>query len=178
MVQQVRQWRPVRDTVGVMAIVLTVAAVAGLSAQAPGRPAATLPPGTGVEVLRARCLGCHESDLIVSQRLSQAGWGREIDKMVRWGATVPDAERAPLVAYLSTHFAPTAAVSHARPIEGEAVFKRACLACHGADLTEQQRLTPAGWTREVEKRVRWGAAVADADKGALVDFLSSRYPVR
>jgi mono/diheme cytochrome c family protein len=61
---------------------------------------------------------------------------------------------------------------------GEAVFTRACLACHGADLTEQQRLSPTGWTREVEKMVRWGAQVSDAEKVALVQYLASRYPVR
>ncbi len=61
---------------------------------------------------------------------------------------------------------------------GEATFNRACLACHGRDLTEQQRLTPAGWTREVEKMVRWGARVSDEDKPALVDYLSGLYGVR
>jgi mono/diheme cytochrome c family protein len=110
--------------------------------------------------------------------LNDAGWGREIDKMVRWGATVSDADRPALLAYLTTHFAPVPVASHGRAGEGEAVFKRACLTCHGADLTEQQRLSPTGWTREVEKMMRWGAVVSDAEKAALVDFLSARHPVR
>ena len=58
------------------------------------------------------------------------------------------------------------------------MFKRACLSCHGADLVEQQRLSPLGWTREVEKMMRWGAQVPEAEKGALVEHLASRYPVR
>jgi mono/diheme cytochrome c family protein len=147
------------------------------SAQAgpPAPPA--LPEGTGVEVVRSRCLGCHGADLIVSQKLTEAGWGREVDKMVRWGAAVTDAERAPLTAYLARHFA-SGAGSRPSAVQGEAVFKRACLSCHGSDLVEQQRLSPIGWTREVEKMMRWGAQVAEAEKGALVEHLASRYPVR
>ena len=96
--------------------------------------------------------------------------------MVRWGATVAESERATLLAYLATHFSPTPMASHERAAQGEAVFKRGCLACHDADLTEQQRLSPTGWTREVEKMMRWGAQVTDAEKAALVDYLAGRFP--
>ncbi len=58
---------------------------------------------------------------------------------------------------------------------GEATFKQACLTCHGTDLVEQQRLPRAGWLREVDKMIRWGARVPDADKDALVAFLSARH---
>jgi cytochrome c5 len=143
------------------------------AAQAP-----SLPEGNGVSVVKAKCLGCHEADLIVGQKLTRTGWTREIDKMVRWGAVVTETERDPLIDYLAAHFAPAPAVAHARAAEGEAVFKRACLSCHGADLSEGQRLTHTGWTREVEKMMRWGATVADAEKGALVDYLATRFPPR
>jgi mono/diheme cytochrome c family protein len=158
--------------------VLSAVLGATLFAQVPAGPGPELPAGAGVEVLRARCVSCHGSDLITSQRLGEAGWGRELDKMVRWGAVVPDAERGPLVAYLARHFAPGPAASHSAVPAGEAVFTRACLACHGADLTEQQRLSPAGWTREVEKMMRWGAQVSETEKAALVEYLAARYPVR
>ena len=185
-------------TIGVAAALLLL--LAGVSAQSPvpagaapaqspvpaapaqsAQPAgigSALPGGAGADVLRARCMSCHGSDLIASQKLSEAGWGREIDKMVRWGATVSEADRPILLGYLATHFAPVPVTSHGLAAQGEAVFKRACLTCHGADLAEQQRLSPTGWTREVEKMMRWGAVVSDADKPALVDFLSTHYPVR
>lgn len=150
--------------------------VIGLGAQAPG--VAPLPARAGVEVVRARCLSCHASDLITAQRLTRDGWTREIDKMVGWGASVPDAERALLLGYLAAHFSPAPVSAHARATEGEAVFTRACLACHGADLTEQQRLGPAGWTREVEKMMRWGASVGEDEKAALVEYLAATYPPR
>lgn len=139
--------------------------------------AQTLPEGPGNEILKARCVSCHQVDLITSQRLSLTGWTREVDKMVRWGATVEPSERDPLQAYLAANFAPKPAASHAAGA-GESVFSRACLGCHGLDLVEPQRLSRAGWVREVEKMMRWGAAVGDADKDPLVDYLSGKYGIR
>lgn len=157
---------------------LAAAIVTLLASTAPWASQDTvLPDAPGVEIARAKCLGCHGADMIVGQRLSPAGWGREIDKMVRWGAAVTEQERAPLTQYLS-RFGPTPAASHPRASEGKAVLERACLSCHGVDMIEGQRLSTAGWTREVDKMVRWGAKVGEADKGALVDYLSQTYPVR
>jgi hypothetical protein len=65
-----------------------------------------LPEGKGVELARDRCVNCHEADVIVSQRLSRQGWTREVEKMVRWGAVVSDAEKEPLVDYLFGNFGP------------------------------------------------------------------------
>lgn len=162
----------------VVGFVLFCLQLAVVGAQSAAAPASDLPDGEGAIIVRARCVSCHGTDLITSQRLSDAGWGRELDKMIRWGASVPDAERPPLAAYLAKHFAPAPVTAHAAAAAGEAVFKRRCLSCHGADLTEQQRLTPTGWTREVEKMMRWGAQVTDAEKTALVDYLAGRYPPR
>ena len=137
-----------------------------------------LPEGPGAEIVKARCVSCHETDLIASQRLSRAGWTRSVAKMVGWGATVPEAEREPLITYLSTHFAPKPVTSHPHAGEGEAVFKRACLSCHDADIVEQQRLTRTGWLRSVDKMIRWGAVVPDEAKDPLLNYLASAYGPR
>ena len=138
-----------------------------------------LPPGPGREVVAARCLTCHEADLISQQRLSRAAWGRSVDKMVRWGATVETGEREPMLDYLAAQFAPNPVASHiVATASSEMLYKRACLTCHEDDLIESQRLSRAGWVREVEKMMRWGAQVAEADKDALVSYLAARYPPR
>jgi len=141
-----------------------------------------LPEGKGVELARDKCVICHEADLIVSQRLSRQGWVREVEKMIRWGAVVSDAEKEILVEYFAAHFAPrksaaanTAATNEAR---GKQIFEEKCLVCHEADLTEQQRLSRQGWTREVEKMIRWGASVTDAEKEPLVDHLFKNFGPR
>lgn len=138
-----------------------------------------LPAGPGREAVAARCVACHEADLITQQRLSRAGWGRSVDKMIRWGATVESTEREPMLDYLAAHFAPTPVASHiVATASSEAIYKRACLTCHEDDLIESQRLSRAGWVREVEKMMRWGADVPAADKDALVSYLAARYPPR
>jgi cytochrome c5 len=138
-----------------------------------------LPQGRGRDAVVKRCVACHEADLISQQRLTRAAWGRSVDKMVRWGAIVEAEERDPMLDYLAAHFAPRRAASHiVATASYEGVYKRACLMCHDADLVESQRLTRAGWVRTVDKMIRWGAIVADADKEGLVDYLTARYPVR
>ncbi len=126
---------------------------------------------------KAKCIGCHESDLIVSQRLAQGGWDREIAKMERWGAKLSAEERAALLGYLTREFGLRPAVSHDEKAvaAGEAVYKGACRTCHTDDLAEQQRLTSAGWGREVDKMVRWGAKVSAEEKPNLVAYLTSRW---
>jgi hypothetical protein len=138
-----------------------------------------MPAGPAREVVVKRCLTCHESDLIAQQRLSRAGWGRSLDKMVRWGAIVDPDEREPILDYLAAHFAPTPVSAHiVATARSEELYKRACLTCHEDDLIESQRLTRAGWMRSVEKMIRWGATVPAEEKDGLVDYLSARYPPR
>ncbi len=137
-----------------------------------------LPAGTGADVLKSRCLICHEADLITSQKLSLAGWTNSVNKMVRWGSQITAEERAVLQPYLAQHFAPKPVASHVSTEAGAATYKRVCLTCHDADIIEQQRLTPTGWTRSVEKMMRWGAAVSDAEKQPLIDHLASRFGPR
>lgn len=156
----------------ILVIVLTGATVV---AQKP------LPAGAGLDVLNKRCISCHEADIISGQKLSLIGWTRSIDKMVRWGATISPAERDVLQPYLAQHFAPRPVASHPSTDAGaaaEGTYRRVCLTCHEADIVEQQKLTPTGWTRSVEKMVRWGAAVSDAEKQPLVDYLAARFGPR
>lgn len=150
----------------------------GLLIAAPSLSAQQLPDGPGAAILKSRCVVCHESDIITSQKLSLAGWTRSIDKMVRWGSSITPAERDVLQPYLAQHFAPQPMASHPATESGEATYRRVCTSCHEADMIEQQKLTPTGWTRSVEKMMRWGAAVSDAEKQPLVDFLASRFGPR
>ena len=171
----------VQRRAGVSTIVACVAGAGALGAQAPAQApaaqAASLPQSPGADVATAKCIGCHQADLIVSQRLSPTGWDREVAKMERWGAKLSPEERPVLVGYLTREFGvrPTASHDVTAVAAGEAVFKEACRVCHDDDLSEQQRLTAAGWGREVDKMVRWGAKVTADEKGPLVAFLTSRW---
>jgi hypothetical protein len=67
---------------------------------------ADLPPGTMQNKARTACITCHDAHIIVQQRLSKTAWGKEVDKMNKWGAIVDPSDRDPLVDYFSTNFSP------------------------------------------------------------------------
>lgn len=57
-------------------------------------------------------------------------------------------------------------------------LKSSCLACHGEDVIQQQRLTRAQWDAEINKMSGWGAKVSDQDRSLLLDYLAGRYGPR
>lgn len=65
-----------------------------------------LPAGPMQSKAGTGCTICHDAHIIVQQRLSKAAWGKEVDKMIKWGAIVSLADRDALVEYLSSNFAP------------------------------------------------------------------------
>ncbi|MBI4902900.1 MAG: hypothetical protein HY820_04645 [Acidobacteria bacterium] len=72
------------------ALLMLITALAAFAADP-----ATLAKGAAEE---KRCVGCHGLRIIGTQRLNRTGWERELDKMVRWGATIKD--RDALLHYL------------------------------------------------------------------------------
>src|SRR5688572_29715031 len=55
-------------------------------------------------------------------------------------------------------------------------MEQTCLGlCHGASLIAQQRLDRNGWTREIDKMIRWGAVVAAEDKDPLINYLTTLF---
>jgi hypothetical protein len=63
-----------------------------------------LPSGAVQAKVRTACLECHESRIIVQQRLSKGAWTKEVDKMIKWGAVVDAADHDAFVEYLSANF--------------------------------------------------------------------------
>jgi mono/diheme cytochrome c family protein len=137
------------------------------------------PSGVIPDVVRTRCMTCHGIDLIQQPQLSRVAWERELDKMIRWGAQVSPADRAGLLDYFS---AMRPATDIGTPVasgeDGAALYAQRCLGCHGSDIIEQQRLGIAGWRREVDKMVGWGARVDSGEKDLLVSYLAEQFGVR
>jgi hypothetical protein len=67
-------------------------------------PAPQLPEGPMKAKATTACNECHDSRIIVQQRLSKAAWTKEVDKMTKWGALVDAQDRDALIDYLSNHF--------------------------------------------------------------------------
>ena len=73
-------------------------------AQLSSRPTESLPAGPMQAKATTACLECHEARIIVQQRLNKGAWGKEVDKMIKWGAVVNAADHDPLIDYLSANF--------------------------------------------------------------------------
>ena len=54
--------------------------------------------------MKTACLECHDSGIIVQQRLGKAAWTKEVDKMSKWGAVVDAGDRDAFIEYLSANF--------------------------------------------------------------------------
>lgn len=58
---------------------------------------------------------------------------------------------------------------------GKAVADVACLQCHSASMSAQQRLSDKQWAGEVDKMIAWGAAVAPDRREELVAYLVANF---
>ena len=67
---------------------------------------AQLPTGPMQNKARTGCTTCHDEHILVQQRLSKAAWGKEVDKMTKWGAIVNPSDRDALIDYFSANFPP------------------------------------------------------------------------
>jgi hypothetical protein len=65
---------------------------------------ADLPPGPMQAKIKTACLECHDSAIIIQQRLEKSAWTKEVDKMIKWGAVVDSADRDAFIEYLNTNF--------------------------------------------------------------------------
>ena len=100
------------------AAVLVAAAAALSLAGASGRPRkmaplpavgtrlSDFPPGPARAVAQRGCLQCHSADIPRQQRLTEKQWTASVEKMMRWGADVPEKDKEALVRYLAGHFGP------------------------------------------------------------------------
>src|SRR5215472_1188778 len=85
-----------------ISIALLLVCTPWLSAQSV--PSPDLPPGPMKEKTTTACEECHDSRIIVQQRLGKAAWTKEVDKMVKWGAVVESKDRESLIDYLNDNF--------------------------------------------------------------------------
>lgn len=69
-------------------------------------PAPQLPGSPVREKVETACTECHDSNIIVQQRISKAAWSKELDKMTKWGALVAPTDRDAIIDYLSVNFSP------------------------------------------------------------------------
>jgi hypothetical protein len=62
---------------------------------------------------------------------------------------------------------------------GGAIATRACLTCHSATLTTQQRKDSTGWEKSLRQMETWGVKLTPSERETLFTYLRARFgPVK
>jgi mono/diheme cytochrome c family protein len=94
-----------RVKVALLAFAASLAAASGALAQDAPAAAAPPPPGPGLDLINQRCVSCHTTSTIFSQRMTPEGWAQTVQVMADRGAEVSPEEQAAIVQYLSKNYA-------------------------------------------------------------------------
>jgi hypothetical protein len=82
---------------------LALVAARALAADAPP------PPGPGLDLINQRCVFCHSTAQIFSQRSTPEGWAALVQSMAARGAEVDDGEQKVIADYLAKNYPAAAA---------------------------------------------------------------------
>ncbi|MGH6728357.1 MAG: c-type cytochrome [Pseudolabrys sp.] len=127
-----------------------------------------LPPGPGRDLVYGQCRTCHDLQYLVeSAGVPRSTWNDLLDSMAKYGMRITPDQRAKILDYLATYLGPNPPPPGAAPapaktatkVDGAAVFRDQCAACHqanGAGVPDQ--FPPLAGNRDI--------------------FLSADYPVR
>lgn len=98
-----------------------------------------LPEGPGVNLVYAHCQTCHSLQYVKEAKgLLPAQWDSLIASMQDYGLEISDQDKSKILKYLKTYLGPNPPPEPKQPaiptakIDGSAVFKQNCAACHGA----------------------------------------------
>jgi cytochrome c5 len=70
---------------------------------------------------------------------------------------------------------PTVAPQNAPAIDGASIVENQCAACHSSNMIKRVRKTHDQWDQTVSQMIDRGAQLSDAERKALVDYLTATY---
>lgn len=88
------------------AICLPVGSLAAQPAKQANQGAQNLPAGEGKDLLVKDCTGCHELNVVTTQRKSESGWTDTVVEMRGRGANGSDDDMEKILQYLTANFGP------------------------------------------------------------------------
>lgn len=124
----------------------------------------------GAVLVETRCTTCHTAERITAKVADEAGWTETVDRMISYGASLNDDERAALIAYL----AGGASTSMAAP-DGATLVATVCTACHSDERIVSKDKDEAGWTATVDRMISNGASLTAEERDVVIAYLVATY---
>ena len=176
----------------IVLVVVWLAAVAPAEAQLnnrrAARPEVNLTDGPARRVILGSCTACHGIDDYAYNALDRVGWNALVDTMVDKGAAIAEKDRLTLLDWLVAEFGPDSTpfprdyvispVDSGLFADDDAArdyLGATCAVCHSLDRVETARFAEDRWEATVADMKVRGAAVADENVEALVDYLARKH---
>ncbi len=70
---------------------------------------------------------------------------------------------------------PTLSASPVLPADGATLLRERCTRCHGLERVEGTRKTPEEWEQTVDRMIRRGAKLSEAERAVLIEYLAAHY---
>ena len=177
----------VRAVVAVVVVWLAIPAAAQSNRRS-ARPEVNLPDGPVRRVILEHCTACHGIDDYAYNALGRNGWDALVASMVDQGASIEDADRSILLDWLVAEFGPDSTpfpreyivtpVESGLFVDDDAArdyLVATCAVCHSLDRVDTALYEKARWQATVANMRARGAAVADENVEALVDYLTRKH---
>jgi cytochrome c5 len=119
--------------------------------------------------MNASCTGCHDLRPIQTAAKDSAEWAMTIDAMIGNGAEVKDADKAPLVEYLTANHPP---MPEGR---GKNIVMNICTMCHDTKRIRLGRRSPEEWEETLNSMLNEGAPLSDEDFPVVLAYLSRNF---
>ena len=151
------------------------------AASAQPKPADPFPAGDGHDKVAVACVQCHAPTPIVTMRMGETGWRRQIEIMILRGAQIGPDEIDRITTYLATAFGPgvplPGPVKEVQLAEGAGaeMVQNNCSLCHGLDRVVMRDRPGQQWTTIVHRMMQLGAPLDEAQSGQIVEYLQAHY---
>ena len=169
--------------IGIVLIIL-LPAMADTPAQ-DNNPGQGTAAGTGREMVRNLCVGCHNLDIVVSQRYSEQEWRDSINRMVEFGGRFTAEEINVIADYLTANYGiaaqtsepsqPETTLSSLHVSPNRELFMNKCFECHGASMFKPLRQDRLEWEKTLYRMIGRGALWTEEEIGRMADYLAREY---
>jgi cytochrome c5 len=129
------------------------------------------PAKDGEAIMNSACGSCHDTTSIQVSARSEQEWNATIEQMIARGASLSDADRPVLVAYLVKAHGPMP------DGPGKDIVLNTCTICHDLSRIKSVRHTKEEWEETLVAMLNEGAPLSDENFPIVLNYLTKNFGV-